>query len=157
MGQRRRARECALMILYAADVRQVLPSTLIEGFFASFVGTGALDPPPSYRPKEAHDRAFRLNSGAEMKTYATTLVEGVSDEKESLDRLLQGISKRWRLERMALVDRNLLRLAAYELTQLSESVPRKVVINEAIDLAKRYGSRESGAFANGILDQIGKS
>jgi N utilization substance protein B len=70
-----------------------------------------------------------------------------------LDALINRLSEHWRLERMGAVDRNLLRLAAYELLY-QHNIPPKVVINEAIELAKRYGTEDSGAFVNGILDQV---
>jgi N utilization substance protein B len=81
------------------------------------------------------------------------LVEGVTAHQEELDALIRQYSEHWRLERMAAVDRNLLRLALYELLH-QPAIPAKVVINEAVELAKRYGSEESGSFINGILDRI---
>jgi N utilization substance protein B len=81
------------------------------------------------------------------------LVEGVVANQEELDKLIRQHSEHWRLERMAAVDRNLLRLALYELLHVPE-VPAKVVINEAVELAKKYGSEESGSFINGILDRV---
>jgi len=86
-------------------------------------------------------------------TYLETLVAGVADHQEELDALIRRHSEHWRLERMAAVDRNLLRLALFELLYQPD-IPAKVVINEAVELAKRYGSEESGAFVNGILDRI---
>ena len=86
--------------------------------------------------------------------YLHHLVRGVASHLEELDALLVRYSEHWRLERMTLVDRNLLRLAAFELLFKKGKVPPKVVINEALELAKRYGSEDSGAFVNGILDQI---
>jgi len=85
--------------------------------------------------------------------YLEKLVAGVADHQEELDALIRRHSEHWRLERMAAVDRNLLRLALFELLYQPD-VPAKVVINEAVELAKRYGSEESGAFVNGILDRI---
>lgn len=85
--------------------------------------------------------------------YLEKLVAGVGAHKEELDALLREYSQHWRLERMALVDKNLLRLAVFEMKYHPE-VPVKVVINEAVELAKRYGSEDSGAFINGLLDRI---
>lgn len=85
--------------------------------------------------------------------YLERLVTGVVEHQEELDRLIRQHSEHWRLERMALVDRNLLRLALFELLHQPD-IPAKVVINEAVELAKRYGSEDSGAFVNGILDRI---
>ena len=85
--------------------------------------------------------------------YLRQLVEGVAAHLEELDALISRYSEHWRLERMAAVDRNLLRLAAYELLY-EPRIPPKVVINEAVELAKIYCSEDSGAFINGILDRI---
>lgn len=157
MGARRRARECALMTLYSMDVAGLWPDTALERFFTSFVDGEPLDPPPSYAPPEAAKRALKISvSETEMRAYTELLVEGVGRHLEELDTLIQSISRNWRLARMAVVDRNVLRMAAFELTHRGDDVPRKVAINEAIEVAKRFGSAESGAFVNGILDRIGK-
>ena len=89
----------------------------------------------------------------ERRPISRELVAGVASHQEELDALIVRFSEHWRLERMTVVDRNLLRLAAYELLYQAK-VPPKVVINEAVEMAKRYGSEDSGAFINGILDQI---
>ena len=92
----------------------------------------------------------------QVPAYLVKLVEGVTAHQEELDKLIRQYSEHWRLERMAAVDRNLLRLALYELLH-EPMIPAKVVINEAVELAKRFGSEESGAFINGILDQVRKN
>lgn len=157
MGARRRARECALMTLYSVDVAGLWPDTALERFFSSFGDGEPLDPPPSWAPEEAHKKAYHVRGAdEEVRAYAARLVEGVGRNAEEIDALITGISRNWRLARMAIVDRNVLRLAVYEMTHMTEEVPRKVAINEAIDVAKRFGTAESGAFINGILDRIGK-
>jgi len=80
-------------------------------------------------------------------------VKGVWENKTELDRLIRGASKHWRVERMSRVDRNILRIAIYEVLHRKD-VPPKVSIDEAVELGKRYGAEESGAFINGILDHI---
>jgi N utilization substance protein B len=85
--------------------------------------------------------------------YLLELVAGVTAHLEELDVFIVRYSEHWRLERMTIVDRNLLRLAIYELLY-QPNIPVKVVINEAVELAKRYGSEASGGFINGILDQV---
>ena len=85
--------------------------------------------------------------------YFKDLVEGVASHLEELDVFIVRYSEHWRLERMTIVDRNLLRLAIYELLY-QPKIPPKVVINEAVEMAKRYGSEGSGGFVNGILDQV---
>ncbi|MFZ5453182.1 MAG: transcription antitermination factor NusB [Thermodesulfobacteriota bacterium] len=96
-------------------------------------------------------RHFR--KGEKPPAYLLQLVEGVATHLEELDALIARHSEHWRLERMAAVDRNLLRLAAYELLY-EPKIPPKVVINEAVELAKLYGTEVSGAFVNGILDRL---
>jgi N utilization substance protein B len=91
--------------------------------------------------------------GGGVPAYLRELVTGAAAHQEELDSLIARYSEHWRLERMTVVDRNLLRLAALELLY-QPKIPPKVVINEAVELAKRYGSEDSGAFVNGILDQI---
>lgn len=91
--------------------------------------------------------------GPGVPAYLRELVSGAASHQAELDALIARYSEHWRLERMSVVDRNLLRLAAFELLY-QPKIPPKVVINEAVELAKRFGSEESGAFVNGILDQI---
>lgn len=157
MGARRRAREHALMMLYAMDVAGTWPDATTERYYGAFGSGEPLDPPPSYvdTPQSA-DRYAVDAEDDEARAYAEKLVRGVSAHQEEIDQLIGRISLHWRLERMALVDRNLLRLAAYELLHESDGVPRKVAINEAVELAKTFGTRESSAFVNGILDRVGK-
>lgn len=91
---------------------------------------------------------------AEAQAYAEKLIQGVLAEKSRIDGIIQSASPRWKIERMSSVDRNLLRLAVFEMQLIDEPVKPSIVINEAIELAKTFGSSESGAFVNGILDQI---
>jgi N utilization substance protein B len=125
---RSRCREWALQALYQAE----------------YVGHRQGEVIRYYRHFQERDK---------VPAYLTKLVEGVTAHQEELDALIKQHSEHWRLERMAAVDRNLLRLALYELLHQPE-IPAKVVINEAVELAKRYGSEESGSFINGILDRI---
>jgi len=91
----------------------------------------------------------------EVKTFAQGLVEGVMMEREALDRIIAGSVDNWRIDRMAVVDRNILRLAVYELARLPDT-PSVVVLDEAIEVGKKYGSEQSGSFINGILDAVRK-
>lgn len=143
------------MILYAMDVAGQPASTAIHRFYENFAGDSPLDPPESWAAEPAWKASFRMpGDDREARAYAEELVEGVERQRDDLDGLIRSISVHWRLDRMAVVDRNLLRLAAYELVHRHDDVPRKVAINEAIELAKRFGTVESGAFVNGILDRI---
>ena len=85
--------------------------------------------------------------------FAKRIVLGVMEHRQEIDRLIKERSENWRLDRMTIIDRNILRIAIFELLYCSE-IPPKVTLNEAIDLGKRYGSEESGSFINGILDRI---
>jgi N utilization substance protein B len=84
--------------------------------------------------------------------FAQSLIDGVRTHRTQLDKLLSKHSANWSIKRMATIDRNVLRIAAYEM--LHSDTPGRVAINEAIDIARRYGGLHSGAFVNGILDRI---
>ena len=94
-----------------------------------------------------------FEADAEGRAYADEAVCGVEAQLERVDQLIRIASTNWRLERMARVDRNLLRLAAWELL-CRPDVPRAVILDEAVELAKRFGSEDSSAFVNGVLDRI---
>jgi transcription antitermination protein NusB len=142
------------MVLYGMDVSGIGPDLALERFWSDFAGGQNLDPPPPY--EDAGENGYTVDEEEGVKTYAERLVHGVAIAREEIDALITSISLHWRLDRMALVDRNVLRLGAYELIKLKEEVPRKVVLNEAIEIAKTFGTAESSAFINGILDRIGK-
>jgi N utilization substance protein B len=89
----------------------------------------------------------------ELHSFADRLVRGVGDQRHELDRWIVGSAENWRLERMAIVDRNVLRMAVYEMLS-DPDTPPAVVIDEAIEIAKKFGSADSGGFINGILDSI---
>ena len=91
----------------------------------------------------------------EVKSFAEGLVDGVMRERAALDRIIGGSAEHWRIERMAVVDRNILRLAVYELAWLPDT-PTVVVLDEAIEVGKKFGSEQSGSFINGILDAVRK-
>jgi N utilization substance protein B len=129
MGKRRKAREFALMMLYELEYRPGEAEQLLEGFWREHPA------PP------------------EVQSFAASLVRGTLEHAAEIDRQVAGHATHWSLARIAPVERNVLRLAAYELLYRHD-IPEKVAINEAIELAKLYGSEESGAFVNGILDQI---
>src|SRR5215472_5223004 len=156
MGARRKARECALMILYQIDLSGSAPDKAIERFWEAYAAGEPLDPPPPFQTEidKSDDEPLEAIDD-EVKRYAESLVFGVTASLQAIDDTIQKVSHNWRLDRMACVDRNLLRLGAYELTALAGDVPRKVAINEAVEIAKRFGTAESSAFINGILDRIG--
>jgi N utilization substance protein B len=131
MGSRRKAREVALQLLYQNEFN---PGG-IEESLGHFWREGELD-----------DKA---------QEFARGLVQGALAKKELLDRLISESSENWRLNRMAIIDRNIMRLAVYEFL-FTPDTPKKVVINEAIEIAKRFGTEDSTQFINGILDNIRK-
>jgi N utilization substance protein B len=116
-----------------------------SGFAPSAADALALFRASAFEPDEALDD--------EVLTFAGQLVSGTVSNLAGVDAALQRTAQHWRLERMAKVDRNILRLAAYELL-FARDVPARAVLNEAIELAKKYGTEESGAFVNGILDRV---
>lgn len=137
-GSRRRAREIALQILYLADANPELTAAeALTLYFNSLAAAAAGE-------DSAAEPSFD-------KQLTDAIVRGVVEHRAALDELLGRVSRSWRIERMARLDRNVLRLALWEL-QHSPDVPMEVVINEAVDLAKRFGSAEAPAFVNGILD-----
>ena len=96
---------------------------------------------------------FAPEEDPEARAFTERLVRGVAAEQALIDQRIGQASRNWRLERMARVDRNLLRMAVFELT-FGEDVPPKVAINEAIEIAKRFGTQETPAFVNGVLDRV---
>jgi len=126
---RRRSREFALQALYQLNITKQDVTALLKQFQEHFLSVG-----------EADD-------------FLRRLVLGVLEHCEELDRLIERYSENWRLDRIDVIDRNILRMALFELLYC-EDIPPKVTINEAIDLGKRYGSEDSGSFINGILDRI---
>jgi N utilization substance protein B len=141
MGTRRKGRELALQILYQLDVQDRLSDEQALALFWQNFARTAEEGAPASEELDGEDREF-----------ANQLVRGVRQHLDELDAAISRASRNWRLERMARVDRNLLRLAVFELKH-AKDVPPKVAINEAIEIAKRYGTAESPAFVNGILDR----
>ena len=131
MGSRRRGRELALQTLYGKEL-----------------GGDALGP--------AEDLLHRFEEPEEARTFAAELVRGVEEERERIDRLIADSSEHWKLGRLSSVDVNILRVATYELLHFAE-VPARVAIDEAIEIAKRFGSDDSPAFVNGVLDHVAAS
>lgn len=139
MTARRRAREFALCVLYQVDV----------------TGTGAGDALHAFWEALLDDDGTLSEDGAEAQetAFATRLVQGVGQNRERIDALIEEASLNWRVNRMPTVDRNILRQACFELLEHRE-IPVSVTINEAVELAKRFGGADSRAFINGILDRI---
>ena len=132
MGQRRRARECALQMLYQLDQTEVTAEEVFGQFWHG-----------------------QQQATEELRAFAESLVRGVMARREQLDGLIADAAEHWKLARMAVVDRNVLRLAVYEMLDEGDTPPA-VVIDEAIEISKKFGSEDSGKFINGILDAVRK-
>ncbi|OPA81344.1 N utilization substance protein B [Paenibacillus selenitireducens] len=103
--------------------------------------------------KEDNETEIEIRNFTEMNTYVLSLVQGTWANKERIDQLLSEYLKGWQVERLSRVDRQILRLACFEMV-FSDDVPPKVVVNEAIDVAKHFGTDESGKFVNGVLGKM---
>jgi N utilization substance protein B len=155
-GLRREGREAAIQFLFQLDFQpptqthtpsdQPVPCPVPDGDFWK-LRAGAED------PEELSPVPSRAPIAPKARAFAESLVQGVWTHREALDELITRFSRNYRLSRLAAVDRNILRLAVYEILHNKE-VPPVVAINEAIELAKEYGSEESGRFVNGLLDRI---
>ena len=129
MGTRRRAREMAMQALFYMDTQQNGSPRMLERFCENF------------------------NLPQKVRPFFLQLVNGVLAAQPQIDILIERYSKHWKVQRMSCVDRNVIRVAVYEML-FCHDIPPKVSINEAIDIAKKFGTEESGAFINGIVDRI---
>ena len=132
MGKRREGREAAVQFLFQDDLNKTDSAALQEAL-AEF-----------WKLRE---------SAAKTREFATELIRGVFENHEAIDEHIKRVTANYELHRIAAVDRNILRVALYEMLYTNE-VPPVVCINEAIEIAKRFGSEESGRFVNGILDRL---
>jgi N utilization substance protein B len=132
MGSRRKGREAALRILYFMDVSNVSGTQAIRSYWGHLSNEDA--------PIEDVD-------------FANQLVRAYAEQQDEVNEIIRSSSHHWRIERMPIVDRNVLRVAIVELREMRD-IPKRVTLNEAVELAKRFGSEGSGAFVNGVLDRI---
>jgi len=133
MRKRTRAREYALKVLYAIDITGDDPEKCIDVF---------------WKDNDEFDK--------EVRKFTDDVVLGFHKNRELIDKIITAHTTNWQLKRMAVIDRNVLRIAAYELLFCGD-IPPKVAINEAIDIVKKYGDKDSGKFVNGVLDKISKT
>ncbi|HSA97329.1 MAG TPA: transcription antitermination factor NusB [Acidobacteriota bacterium] len=127
MGKRRQARECALQILFQLEFLSGDPQEVLKSYWAG------------------------RKASREAREYGAWIVERILENGVTIDRTIQSVSKNWRLARMAVIDRNILRIAVAELLYEPTLVPA-IVMNEAIEIAKRYSGEGSAVFVNGVLD-----
>lgn len=132
MGSRRKGREAALRILYFMDVADASGAHAIKAYWGHL--------------------ADSRESGEETE-FANEIVRSYAEHEDEVNQLIRSSSHHWRLERMPIVDRNVLRVAIVELRDMDD-IPKRVTLNEAVELAKRFGSEGSGSFVNGVLDRI---
>ncbi len=132
MGKRRRARESAIQCLYQWEVTGADPELILQGYW------------------ESHGRV-----DADLKSFAESLVLGTVAHVDEIDAMISEQSLHWRMERLGLVEKSILRLGGYELIYEHET-PAAVVIDEAVELSKRFADVEAGPFINGLLDGMSK-
>lgn len=131
LRKRTQARECALQILYQQEMNPEPAAEILKKFWSQ------------------HDEIF----SEDIRDFAEKLALGTLEHQPEIDEIVERYADNWELSRMAILDRNIMRLATYELLYL-EDVPPKVTLNEAVNLAKKFSQEESGKFVNGILDKI---
>ena len=146
MSTRRQAREWALQLLFELD-QNPEPETPVEDRFAAFWGSELRLRAPD-EPPEGPEPEYRA--------FAESLVRGVESRLPAIDKRIQERCPNWRIERLGSVERAVLRLGVYELVFAPETTPAAVAINEAVDLAKFFGSLQAGSFVNGVLDAIAR-
>jgi len=137
MRKRTKARECALKILYSIDLNPAESKQNLESLLKNF-----------WEANHVTD--------VEVIKFTENIVEGTVNNMESINNLISKYTTNWTLGRMAVIDRNILRFATFELMYIMD-IPPKVTINEAVEIAKKYGDSDSGKFVNGILDKIHKT
>jgi N utilization substance protein B len=131
VGKRTRSREIALQVLYQVEMSGGDADEAVDLFWRHF------------------------NPSPELQEFSRRIVAGVRAHRNKIDAIIESFSEHWRLDRITIVDRSILRLAIFELLMCPD-IPTKVVINEAVELGKRFGSDQSGSFVNGMLDSIAR-
>ena len=132
MGTRRQSRELAMQALFYMDMQKKVSEEMLEYFCGCFC------------------------TSKKSRPFLIKLVNGVIEKKGRIDGLVERFSQNWKIDRMSCVDRNVMRIAVYEMLYCDD-IPPKVSINEAVDIGKKFGTQESGAFINGIMDSIRES
>lgn len=145
MRSRRKARQAALQALYQCDMQNCWDSSLVNLYYDIY-----------QTPQDSPDNPSLIKLEQDNLEFSKILVQGVLDNLNYIDKKISKASIHWVISRMAVVDRNILRLACFEMVFVSD-IPLNVSINEAIELAKTFGSHESPVFINGVLDKIAKT
>ena len=132
MRRRTKARECALKVLYAIDITKDNPENCLKVFWRD------------------HETV-----NPEIKEFTEYLVKETCENKKVVDKLISKCATNWQIQRMATIDRNIIRMATFEIL-FADDIPPKVSMNEAVEIAKKYGDNDSGKFVNGVLDKINR-
>ena len=148
MRKRTRSREFALQILYQMDVAKGDLEDALVDFW--------LDRSDLVLTQDEKQAVEDNKRDPEVRAYTEKLVRGTLEKRISIDEIIERYAENWEIGRMACVDRNILRLSTFEILHVDD-IPVKVAINEAVELAKRYGEEDSSKFVNGILDRIAKT
>lgn len=141
---RRHSRELALQILFQTEFAPQIPLSHILDLYRS-----------SYE-MESSPETSDIKFDNETLGYAQELIEGVMKNKTAIDQKIQAVSQHWKIDRMATIDRNILRIAVFEMIVKTDRLQPHIVINEALEIAKKYGTTDSASFINGVLDQAKK-
>lgn len=150
MNKRRAARALVLLALYQLEVGHVTVREALETVFSPTADEALSDFFGTQKKGKAVPQASEVREDAALRAYVERTVEGTWQRREALDDLIRQRTTHWRPERMARTDLNILRMAAYELTEQTE-IPAAVTVNEAVELAKAFGEDDSGRFVNGVL------
>jgi N utilization substance protein B len=138
MRKRTKSRELALQLLYQTEISKDKEETQIREFWA--------------RAKESQSGDEKFD---EIKAFTTRLVQLIEEHQSDIDKAITSSAEHWEMSRMAVVDKNILRIGTCEILYCPD-IPAKVAINESIELAKKFGDQETSKFVNGILDQVAK-
>lgn len=148
MRKRTRSREFALQVLYQIDITQGVVNDILTDFWMDRSDIALSSKEKKIIEEDKKD--------PDVKSYAEILTRGSLDNLKQIDQVIEKYAENWTIRRMAYVDRNILRIATYEMLY-RDDIPHKVAINEAVELAKRYGEPDSSKFVNGILDRVAKT
>lgn len=148
MGLRRRSREKTLQILYSLEFNKNMTVKEAVTTYLTYFNIASLKQVESNEPPAVNE------SLEEESVFITYLLNTVKNNLNEIERLIEEAAINWRIERIALIERNILRMAVAELIDENNGVPFKATINEAIDIAKKFGSKESSSFVNGIINKV---
>ena len=148
MGLRRRSREKTLQILYSMEFNKNMTIKEAVESYMNYFNIASM------KWSEKNEPPVMNESAEEESVFITYLLNAVKNNINEIERLIEDAAINWRIERIALIERNILRMSVAELIDENNGVPFKATINEAIDIAKKFGSKESSSFVNGIINKV---